>query len=120
MANENDAAVRCTYAHCEYELADSKWRLRENAYGDVVPAHTHSTEPFQYTTYDGVLIAADLRVYTTECKWGRIGREQYEHGGITAPGGQYFNGWFTVWYDNGGGALLDGLRMTTSPGPDAS
>jgi hypothetical protein len=64
-------------------------------------------------TSDGVEITAGLRVFTNDWVWGTVSARQFERGGMTDPGGQYFDGWYDVELDTGRTALLNGERMTT-------
>ena len=73
-------------------------------------------------TYDGVEITAGLRVFNYyDWEWGEIDPQQFERPGRIYPGGDLFNGWYTVLHDNGSRTLLNGHRISTvhpKGGPD--
>lgn len=65
-------------------------------------------------TYDGVEITSGLRIFNYyDWRWGVVEPEQFERGGLCEPGGEHFNGWYTVKHDDGSSTLLNGHRMST-------
>ncbi|MBQ6358489.1 MAG: hypothetical protein IJI97_05970 [Clostridia bacterium] len=70
-----------------------------------------------YYTSDGVEITPGLKVMTNEVKWGIIDPAQFTSGRSTHPGGEYFNGWFDVLYEDGSRVLMNGERLRTTPIP---
>jgi hypothetical protein len=66
----------------------------------------------RWYTSDDVRITAGLRVMTNELRWGNV-RTFYE--GPTGPGGEYWDGWFDVEYDDGRIVLQNGERMIANP-----
>ena len=69
----------------------------------------------RWVTHNGVEITPNLRVFTNDWVWGTVVPEQFEGNGLCEPGGQYFDGWFSVRLDSGAVKIYDGQRMTTSP-----
>lgn len=67
----------------------------------------------EYKTTDGVTIVAGLRVFTNDCVWGIVDRQQFIRGGRLDPGGDMFDGWFRVMLPEGGSNLYNGERMST-------
>jgi hypothetical protein len=68
----------------------------------------------EYKTADGVLITPGLRVFTNDWEWGTVTERQFERGGMSDPGGEYFDGWFEVQLDGRTGyKIYNGERMTT-------
>lgn len=82
----------------------------------VFPAGGIWTE-IPYFTSDRVEITPGLKVMTNEAKWGVIDPAQFIRGCNTDPGGQYFDGWFIVLYENGDRALMNGERLRTTEIP---
>ncbi|WP_181785659.1 hypothetical protein [Streptomyces phytophilus] len=65
-------------------------------------------------TYDGVEIRAGLRVFNYyDRKWGVVEPEQFQRTGVADPNGEYFDGWYSVFHDDGSTALLNGHRLST-------
>lgn len=70
-----------------------------------------------YYTSDGVEITPGLKVMTNEAKWGVIDPEQFGTGRSTKVGGEFFDGWFDVLYENGDKVPMNGERLRTTPIP---
>lgn len=65
-------------------------------------------------TDDGVLITPGLRVMTNDLEWGSVGRDQFMRTSPMAPGGQHFEGWYSVELnDTGREKDFNGERLTT-------
>lgn len=66
-----------------------------------------------YRTANGVVISPGLRVITNDLIWGTVEAAQFTDGGPLDPGGEYFDGWFYVMYDDGRRGRFNGERMST-------
>jgi hypothetical protein len=67
-----------------------------------------------YKTDNGVEITPNLRVFTNDWEWGTVDAAQFESGGMSDPGGEFFDGWFKVRLDGSiGSKIYNGERMTT-------
>lgn len=67
-----------------------------------------------YLTYDGKGITPGLRVWSPyPYQWGNVDASNWTRGTLTGPGGEYFDGWYTVTMDNGRNELLNGTRMSS-------
>lgn len=71
----------------------------------------------KFYTSDGVEITPGLRVMTIDVKWGTVEPEQFTRERSTDPGGEYFDGWFDVLYEDGTKTLMNGERMRTTEIP---
>jgi hypothetical protein len=78
---------------------------------------TKMSDEKKFYTDNGVEITPGLRVMTNDWRWGTVEASQFTDGGLTYPGGEYFDGWFYVIYDgqDGRGSRFNGERMTTYP-----
>ncbi len=69
--------------------------------------------PPYHHTHDGVPIMPGLRVFHYDGEWGTVEARQFERGGLTDPGGPFFDGWYKVTRVGGGNMIYDGSRMST-------
>jgi hypothetical protein len=82
--------------------------------GAVEPdAAEDELRPATDLTVDRVPITPGLRVFTNDCEWGTVEPGQFTRGGLSDPGGELFDGWYSVSLPNGGTRRYDGERLST-------